>query len=652
MAKLSMRPGSTSQTVYIFVQDSSVTTGAGLTGLAFNTGSLTAYYVRPLGSATAITLATQTVTGAWSSGGFVEVSSANMPGLYRLDIPDAALATGVRSVAILLKGAANMSPCVLEIDLNAEANTVAISGTDLTTGVGAIAGTGIVDRGTAQSATSTTLVLRSAAAFADDELIGATIVIRSASTGAGQARVITDYVGSTDTATVDTWTVTPTGTIVYEIYAGSPSSASLLPNVNVTQISGDSTAADNLEAVLDGTGANLSLAALTVSAGITITQSTTNGNGLTCTGNGTGHGAAFVSGSGATGQGMRITAASTNGSALLLAASGSGSGLNTTGGATGHGIAAVGGATSGDGINSIATTSGHGITATGVGSTRHGINATGGSTSSAGISATGGGTGAGLLTTGGATGVGHRIVGGGTSGAGVSISTTSGDGILVAPTVGHGLSLTGNGTSKHGILSTGSAGGTGDGISAVAGAGGVDIRGNVTGNITGNLSGTVASVVGNVGGNVAGSAGSVIGAVGSVAGNVAGNVLGSVASVTTVNDKTGYSLSAGGVDAIWDEPKAGHVTAGTYGLYLDAAVSGVSTGGLSLQDITDAVWDEPNAAHTDIGSMAALLANTSTDSDAIRSKTDNLTFSVAGKLDANTTNVNGYAIVGTTPPFS
>ena len=32
------------------------------------------------------------------------------------------------------------------------------------------------------------------------------------------------------------------------------------------------------------------------------------------------------------------------------------------------------------------------------------------------------------------------------------------------------------------------------------------------------------------------------------------------------------------VDAIWDEPKAGHVTASTYGAYLDAAVSGVSTG--------------------------------------------------------------------------
>jgi hypothetical protein len=63
--------------------------------------------------------------------------------------------------------------------------------------------------------------------------------------------------------------------------------------------------------------------------------------------------------------------------------------------------------------------------------------------------------------------------------------------------------------------------------------------GSVTGNVGGNVTGTVASVVGNVGGNVVGTVGSVIGAVGSVAGavgsvtgNVGGNVVGSVALVS------------------------------------------------------------------------------------------------------------------------
>lgn len=124
MAKLSVKGGTTSFVCYVFIQDSSQTDGRGLTGLAYNTASLVASYVRPLGSRTAITLATQTVTGAYSSGGFVEVDSTNMPGVYRLDIPDAALAAG-RSVAVMLKGAANMAPCLLEIDLLAQVDAVA-----------------------------------------------------------------------------------------------------------------------------------------------------------------------------------------------------------------------------------------------------------------------------------------------------------------------------------------------------------------------------------------------------------------------------------------------------------------------------------------------------------------------------------------------
>lgn len=66
------------------------------------------------------------------------------------------------------------------------------------------------------------------------------------------------------------------------------------------------------------------------------------------------------------------------------------------------------------------------------------------------------------------------------------------------------------------------------------------------------------------------SVASVTGAVGSVSGNVGG----SVASVTTVSDKTGYRLSATGVDDVWDEATAGHVTAGTTGKALTDAGSG------------------------------------------------------------------------------
>lgn len=97
---------------------------------------------------------------------------------------------------------------------------------------------GLVTRGTAQAVTGTTIQLAAAEAFADDELIGATVFIAGASTGVGQSRMITDYANSTDTATVDTWTTTPTGTIYYEIYATAPASSSAPAPANVTQVSG------------------------------------------------------------------------------------------------------------------------------------------------------------------------------------------------------------------------------------------------------------------------------------------------------------------------------------------------------------------------------------------------------------------------------
>lgn len=148
MAKLALKQGTTSKSLYVFIQDSSVTTGAGLTGLAYNTSSLVAYYVQPGGSATAITLATQTATGAWSSGGFVAVDGTNMPGLYRLDVPNAAL-TGATAVVIMLKGAANMAPCVLEIELTAVDNQDATRfGLSALPNAAAEASGGLVTRGT------------------------------------------------------------------------------------------------------------------------------------------------------------------------------------------------------------------------------------------------------------------------------------------------------------------------------------------------------------------------------------------------------------------------------------------------------------------------------------------------------------------------
>lgn len=116
--KLLIPKGATSKSVDIFIRDSSVTTGAGLTGLVYNTSSLTAYYHRPGSAATSITLATlASATAAYSSGGFIAVDGTNMPGLYRVDLPNAVLASGVNEAVVMLRGAANMEPVTLEIQL-------------------------------------------------------------------------------------------------------------------------------------------------------------------------------------------------------------------------------------------------------------------------------------------------------------------------------------------------------------------------------------------------------------------------------------------------------------------------------------------------------------------------------------------------------
>lgn len=115
-ANVSILPGAVNQTVDVFIP--AFSTGAGLTGLAYNSPGLACYYRRgATGAATALSLATQTVGGAHSDGGFVEISASNSPGMYRLDLSDAIVAAGVDTVTLYLHGSANMSPAIVHIDL-------------------------------------------------------------------------------------------------------------------------------------------------------------------------------------------------------------------------------------------------------------------------------------------------------------------------------------------------------------------------------------------------------------------------------------------------------------------------------------------------------------------------------------------------------
>lgn len=108
--------GLTSQTVDILILDSSSTVGAGLSGLVFNSAGLVASYRQgATGARAPLGLATQTVGGAWTSGGFVEIDPTNMKGVYRLDLSDA-MVNAEGFVTLSLYGATNMVPVNLRID--------------------------------------------------------------------------------------------------------------------------------------------------------------------------------------------------------------------------------------------------------------------------------------------------------------------------------------------------------------------------------------------------------------------------------------------------------------------------------------------------------------------------------------------------------
>lgn len=113
---ISLYAGLTSQTIDVFLQDSSSATGQGLSGLTYNSAGLACYYRKgATGSATSITLATQTVGGAYSSGGFVEIQSTNMKGIYRFDIPNAVI-DSEGFATIFFYGATNLAPTAIRID--------------------------------------------------------------------------------------------------------------------------------------------------------------------------------------------------------------------------------------------------------------------------------------------------------------------------------------------------------------------------------------------------------------------------------------------------------------------------------------------------------------------------------------------------------
>jgi hypothetical protein len=113
--------------------------------------------------------------------------------------------------------------------------------------------------GTAQAGAAASITLDSGADSVDDYYVGC-IVKTTGGTGGGggsgslnnQARIITDYNGSTKVATVvPNWETNPDVTTTFSILQTTEWAARL---ADVVKLSGDATAADNAEADYDGTG--------------------------------------------------------------------------------------------------------------------------------------------------------------------------------------------------------------------------------------------------------------------------------------------------------------------------------------------------------------------------------------------------------------
>jgi len=90
--------GSTSKSFFIYM---SGPTGVPVTGKVFNATGLVASYAGTKLARVAITLVDlAAITTAWASGGFKEVDATNLPGWYRIDVPNAALALAADEVVI------------------------------------------------------------------------------------------------------------------------------------------------------------------------------------------------------------------------------------------------------------------------------------------------------------------------------------------------------------------------------------------------------------------------------------------------------------------------------------------------------------------------------------------------------------------------
>lgn len=101
-------------------------------------------------------------------------------------------------------------------------------------------------------------------------------------------------------------------------------------------------------------------------------------------------------------------------------------------------------------------------------------------------------------------------------------------------------------------------------------------------------------------------------------------------------------------DAVWDEATAGHTTAGTTG----KALTDAGSAGDPWATVLPGAYGAGTAGKLVGDNINAPIATVDTVVDAIKAKTDSLTFTVAGQVDSNIQYVNDVQVNGTGAPGS
>lgn len=254
-----VKKGSTSRSVTLRIVDSG--DGTPETGVVFNTSGIDLWYRRESSAKVSITEATlAALTTAYASGGFLHISD----GEYRLDLPDAAYATGANHVDVggTVTGMIVIGGRVRLVDYDPE-DTVRLGLTALPNAAAEAAG-GLYTRGsgagqlnqqangqhdinvarwlntavatpntngvpvvdaralgrinTAQAGGSNSITLDAAASATTDFYVGASVSLLSGTGAEQNGRIITAYNGTTKVATITpNWATSPTSSSVFAI---------------------------------------------------------------------------------------------------------------------------------------------------------------------------------------------------------------------------------------------------------------------------------------------------------------------------------------------------------------------------------------------------------------------------------------------------